>query len=112
MFLPMRKVIIYEKDDRHFSCYSSRKHSWPQRAKYSAARTLFCGFQKLRPACHPQSEKNFAGRNSQPHCDLVRFRDPDLKLEDFCAIMQSTTRLGNNLKLKNLGESYSNSIFV
>uniref|UniRef100_A0A915JFP3 Serpin domain-containing protein n=1 Tax=Romanomermis culicivorax TaxID=13658 RepID=A0A915JFP3_ROMCU len=36
----------------------------------------FCCFQKLRPASHPQLEKNFAGRDLQLHCGLVRFMDP------------------------------------
>uniref|UniRef100_A0A915I1C7 Ras-related protein Rab-27A n=1 Tax=Romanomermis culicivorax TaxID=13658 RepID=A0A915I1C7_ROMCU len=34
----------------------SRRHSWLQPAKNSAARTSFCGFQKL-PASHPQPKK-------------------------------------------------------
>uniref|UniRef100_A0A915IFF0 HMG box domain-containing protein n=1 Tax=Romanomermis culicivorax TaxID=13658 RepID=A0A915IFF0_ROMCU len=51
-------------------------YSWPQRAKNSAARTLFCGFQKLWPASHPQPEKNLSGRNPQQRCGLVRLMDP------------------------------------
>uniref|UniRef100_A0A915ISB9 Uncharacterized protein n=1 Tax=Romanomermis culicivorax TaxID=13658 RepID=A0A915ISB9_ROMCU len=48
----------------------------PQRAKNSAAHTLFSGFRKLRPESHLQPEKNFAGGNPQSHCGLVRFTGP------------------------------------